>query len=147
MISRYFDKYFEVFWSRSKVIPSLIFTGLQLYRMLQKHYQLHDNKDMVPGLQWNSVMKIKCAIIRLLTQCNQSCWWIYGQGLCVNPKTIINALNSKSKYLLYDDNNKFMIDNNEIIIGDNDSNNDNNDDENKEYLERLNKKYVEFMNE
>eukprot|EP01084_Bolivina_argentea_P199273 341009_1 len=119
------------------------------------------NKDMVPRLQWNSIMKMKYAIIRLLTQCNQSSWWVYRQGLSVNHKTIINALNYESKYLLYDNNNnmnnnnqsmgyipnEIMIDNNEIIIGDNDDDINDNDNENNEYLERLNKKYIEFQND
>eukprot|EP01083_Nonionella_stella_P187980 691853_1 len=57
------------------------------------------NKDIVPRLQWNSVMRTKCAVIRLLTECNKSSWWVYRQGLSVNSKTILSALNDTSKYL------------------------------------------------
>jgi len=64
------------------------------------------NKDMVPRLQWHSVLKTKCAIIRLLAECDQSSWWIFREGLAVNHKSIVDALHKSCEYILHDEADK-----------------------------------------
>lgn len=57
-------------------------------------------KDMIARLQWNSIMKIKCAVLRLLRQCQQSALWVHRHGLNANSETILSALDPSSSYIV-----------------------------------------------
>ena len=57
------------------------------------------NKDVVPRLSWDSIVKTKLSVMRLLKECDKTSWWVYKKSLKYNEDTVIDALKKTCNYV------------------------------------------------